>query len=336
MPEIEDNTLPTEPIEIDLDQDMPGEPPAAAAAPAPAPAEPLTEEESPLQKALDAQHRAEELQRTAQRERDEALRHANARGQELTRERTRSEDAEYNSVLTAIAAEQSALDKAEADYVFALNTQDFASAAKAQTVMARATGRIDRLEENRQAFDQRRAAPPRQQPQPQPQPQPQGFEAQIASLPEPAKAWLRKHPEFINDTAMNEKIGGMHVYLTKTEGVQPFSPAYFDALDNRFGFKAKPEPTRSEQAAQPQRSRSMPMSAPVSRDVPGSNGQRQDSKKMYLTPEEVQIARLSIVDRPDMPKMTNAQKEYLYAQNKMKLKNQRASGEYRQTTEQNG
>ncbi len=334
MPVIEDNTLPTEPIEIDLDQDMPDVEPLAAEPRAPAPPEPpQPEEESPLQKALDAQRRAEDLQRAAQRERDEAVRHARARGEELTRERSRSEDAEYNSVLTAIAAEQSALDKAEADYVSALNAQDFTAAAKAQTVMARSTGRIDRLEENKQVFDQRRAAPPRPEPQPQPRaPQPQGFEAQIANLPEPAKVWLRKHPEFVNDTALNEKIGGMHVYLTKSEGVEAFSPAYFDALDTRFGFKAKPEQPRSE----PQQRRSMPMSAPVSRDVPGSNGQRQDSKKMYLTPEEVQVARLSIVDRPDMPKLTNSQKEYIYAQNKQKLKNQRASGEYRQTTEQNG
>ena len=77
------------------------------------------------------------------------------------------------------------------------------------------------------------------------------------------------------------------------------------------------------------------MSAPVTRDIPGSNGQRQ-STKMTLTPQEVDIARKSIIDRPDLPKLTNAQKEYIYAQNKQKLKNARASGEYRHTTEQTG
>jgi hypothetical protein len=57
---------------------------------------------------------------------------------------------------------------------------------------------------------------------------------------------------------------------------------------------------------------------------------------MTLSPEEVQIARMSIMDRPDLPKLTNAQKEYIYAQNKQKLHNKRATGEYRHTTEQTG
>ena len=70
------------------------------------------------------------------------------------------------------------------------------------------------------------------------------------------------------------------------------------------------------------------MSAPVSRDVPTPTGQRQSSNKMTLTPEEVAIARASIVDRPDMPALTNAQKEYIYAQNKRKYQTMKANGTY--------
>ena len=70
------------------------------------------------------------------------------------------------------------------------------------------------------------------------------------------------------------------------------------------------------------------MSAPVSRDVPTPTGQRQSSNKMTLTPEEVAIARASIVDRPDMPNLTNAQKEYLYATQKRKLAAMKANGTY--------
>ena len=70
------------------------------------------------------------------------------------------------------------------------------------------------------------------------------------------------------------------------------------------------------------------MSAPVSRDVPTPTGQRQSSNKMTLSPEEVAIARASIVDRPDMPALTNAQKEYLYAQNKRKYQAMKSNGSY--------
>jgi len=334
--EIEEYIAPTGAIEIDLPDDEPGETqidvaPAAAAPAAPlAPPEPIAED-NPLQKALDAQKRAEEMQRTALRERDDALRRAQEHEEELTRERGDREDAQYNSVLTSIAAEQSALDKAEADYAAFAAVGDWASASKAQRVMSSASARLDRLEDGKQAFETKREASKTTPPAaatPAPQAAPQDFEQRIVQMPEVAKGWLRKHPEFINDAAMNRKIGGAHNYLVDNKGLQPFSEAYFDALDTEFGFKAPPA---AAPQAQPQR-RSMPMSAPVSRDVPTASGQRQTSTTMTLTEEERRIARTSYTAKD----MTDAQKEYAYAKNKQKLHRMRANGEYRITSEQNG
>jgi len=332
-PEIEEYVAPTGAIEIDL-PDEPGETQielAPAPPPPPSPPEPPAED-NPLQKALDAQKRAEEMQRTAQRERDDALRRAQEREQELERERGGREDAEYNSVLTAIAAEQSAIDKAEADYAAYAASGDWASAGKAQRIMASASARLDRLEDGKQAFDVKRETPTRTTPPatatpPAPPAAPQDFEQRIAQMPEIAKGWLRKHPEFINDEAMNRKIGGVHNYLVENKGLQPFSEAYFDAVDTEFGFKAAP----ATPSAQPQR-RSIPMSAPVSRDAPTYSGQKPASTTMTLTEEERRIARTSY----SAPDMTDAQKEYAYAKNKQKLQRLRANGEYRQTTEQSG
>jgi hypothetical protein len=332
-PEIEEFTPPVGDIVIDL-PDETGEvqidvAPAAPADPKPpAPESPV--DDNPLQKALDAQKRAEEMQRTAQRERDDALRRAQEREEELTRERGDREDAQYNSVLTAIAAEQSAIDKAEADYAAYAAAGDWASAGKAQRIMASASARLDRLEDGKQAFESKRETKPTAPvpQQPAPQAAPQDFEQRIAQMPEVAKGWLRKHPEFINDDAMNRKIGGVHNYLIDNKGLQPWSESYFDALDTEFGFKAAPAPAP---AAQSQR-RSMPMSAPVSRDAPTPSGQRQTSNTMTLTEEERRIARTSYT----APDMTDAQKEYAYAKNKQKLQKMRANGEYRQTTEQTG
>ena len=44
--------------------------------------------------------------------------------------------------------------------------------------------------------------------------------------------------------------------------------------------------------------------------------------------QERDIARRSIIDRPDMPPLTNAQKEYIYAQNKRKYAQMKANGTY--------
>ena len=294
---------------------------------------PKADDDNPLQRALEAQQRAEELQRTAQRERDEAVRQARERDEELTKERGERQDAEFNSVLTAIAAEQSLLDKAESDYAAFSHAQDWGNAAKAQRAMATAASRLDRLEDSKQAFEKRDKTAPAAEARTAP-PKAPDFEQRISQMPDSAKTWLRKHPEFISDDSLNRKIGGVHQYLTEHKGVQAFSPAYFEALDTEFGFKAGDTTQRHD--PQPTKQRSIPMTAPVSREAVTTSGQRGTSTKITLTEEERQIARMSIIDRPDMPKMTDAQKEYLYAQNKQKLLRMRASGEYRQTTEQTG
>jgi hypothetical protein len=315
--ELEDNTLPDAPIEIELPGDEPLET-EVELAPKPAPvAEPEPQPENQLAQQLAAQQRAEALQR------DNAAmqRQIAERDQQLAQERSRGDDAEYNSVLTAIAAEQAVLDKAEQDYASYASIGDFQTAAKAQRIMAATSARLDRLEDGKQAFEQRRVAKASSEPEPAPRTQaPLDFEQRIEKMPESAKSWLRKHPEFINDTALNNKIGNAHAYLVNNRGVEAFSTAYFDALDDEFGFRAAPV------EVQPQR-RSMPVSAPVSRDVPTASGQRQSSSKITLSPDEVAIARSAFTASD----MTNAQKELLYAQNKRKLQTMRANGQYPQS-----
>lgn len=337
--EIADTTPPTEPVEIDLapeesgsaEIDLAAAPGATVVAPKAEPEVVKPEPDGPLQKALDARQRAEELQRQAQRERDDAVRRASERDVELVKERGEREDAQYNSVLTAIAGEQATLDKAEADYAAAATAGDWATAGKAQRIIGTAAARLDRLEEGKQAFDTKRGETPSPRPEPR-RSEPLGFDQQLDALkvPDSAKSWLRNHPEFVTDTSQNNKIAAAHNYLVEIKGVQAFTPAYFEALDEQFGFKApvapNPEP---EPTPQPQR-RSMPVSAPVSREVPTTSGVRQETK-MNLSPEERLIARTSFSSD-----MTDAQKEYLYAQNKKKLRDMRANGQYRATTEENG
>jgi hypothetical protein len=329
--------LPTDPIEIELQEDDSGDiqidlaqapteekvTPEPKPAPKPAP-EPV--EDDALQKALAAQQRAEELQRSAQRERDEALRRERERVAELEQERGGREEAEYNSVLTSIAAEQSALDKAEADYAAAAAAGDWGMATKAQRVLSTASARLDRLEDGKRSFETKRETKPAPAPQPG-----DPVERQIAAMqmPDGAKQWLRGHKDYLTDPRKNAELGHAHFKALDEAGGEGTmgTPRYLEALEGQLGLRQAPQTTEKPPAPQPQK-RSMPVSAPVSRDVPTPTGQRQSSNKMTLTPEEVAIARASIVDRPDLPAMTNAQKEYIYAQNKRKYAQMKANGSY--------
>jgi hypothetical protein len=69
----------------------------------------------------------------------------------------------------------------------------------------------------------------------------------------------------------------------------------------------------------PQRKRSIPMSAPVSRDVAGVSGQRIDSGNT-LRADERQIARVSF------PHLSPPQAEYAYLQNKKRMIAMKADG----------
>lgn len=334
LPVMEDNTPPTEDVEIVLADDPGGdadidlvEPPAPEPAPEPAPQPaPAPSPDDALVRAAEATRRAEELQRANA----ELIRRDREREQQLAREQTGREDAEYNSVLTAIAAEQGSLAKAKSDYATAAAAGDWEAAAEAQDAIAAARTQLVALERGKQSFETRRAEPPAPKPASAPAAAapPPDFEQKVANLgvPDNAKSWLRQHPELVNDAAKNEELGAAHLYLTKAKKIEPFSQAYFEALDNEFGFKAAPaaapQPEPQPQP-QPQR-RSIPMTAPVSRDVPTPSGQRQASSKITLTAEERQIARTSFT----APDMTNEQKELAYARNKQRLQQMRANGSY--------
>jgi hypothetical protein len=72
--------------------------------------------------------------------------------------------------------------------------------------------------------------------------------------------------------------------------------------------------------APPQKRRSIPMSAPVSRDGPSYSGQRIDAGKIHLTKDERQIAYASF------PHMSKFQAEMAYAANRKRMHAMKADG----------
>jgi hypothetical protein len=83
---------------------------------------------------------------------------------------------------------------------------------------------------------------------------------------------------------------------------------------------------REPMTGPPAARRSMPMAAPVSREAPNVSSGTRRSNDMTLTPEERAIARASIIDRPDMPRMTDAQKEHIYWQNRERMRELKRQG----------
>jgi hypothetical protein len=87
-------------------------------------------------------------------------------------------------------------------------------------------------------------------------------------------------------------------------------------------------PERAHGGAIPAPRKGMPLAAPVSRSEPMSYSGKPMREDNRLSAEERQIARDSIPDRPDAPRMTDAQKEYVYLQNKRKYEEMKRNGTY--------
>jgi hypothetical protein len=183
----------------------------------------------------------------------------------------------------------------------------------------------------------------------------------IPDLSDHKKEFLRSHPEFVLDTdkqnlmrlaysealeagiaddsaEMNravldgverqlhharqrEELRSAPLSTDDDELMRPATPGTENSGRQEF---SPPRVSASERAL-PSIRRSMPMSAPVSREVPMSNGQRtSDFGKVTLTAEQRIIARNSFSD----PSMSNEEKEMLYARNLQKYRSMLADGSY--------
>jgi hypothetical protein len=162
--------------------------------------------------------------------------------------------------------------------------------------------------------------------------------------PEPSerrKAFLHQHRREIEG---NEEAAFDYWKQARRMGIEDDT----DEIDRyvlnglRFEQQARAERLAPQQAGEPEASvrppvarpeapmpaprKSMPMAAPVSREAPNvSSGQRR-SNDMTLSAEEREIARNSIMDRPDMPRLTDAQKEYIYQQNRERMRQLKRDG----------
>jgi hypothetical protein len=168
----------------------------------------------------DAAHREAE---TARRERDDA-------GRRLTSEVDQRYTAEEKSIEESLASSKSEIERLE-EQVAELNEKgDFKAAAKATTAMTAAQARIISLEQRKTAIDGEKgrakaaaaAAAERAPKDP------------LTGLSEPAKAWIRRHPQWMTDKAYQDRVTSAH-YAAKAKGIAVDSDRYFRFIETAIG-----------------------------------------------------------------------------------------------------
>ena len=236
--------------------------------------------ESATQKRID---RLTKKMRTAEREREEALRYAQKVQQEADELKTRVTSMDQNYINEYSSRVDTQMSAAETKLKSAMEIGDTAQAVEAQKEISRLTIEADRASQAKAKQESLKNTPqPTQQAQPTPQP---------VKPPDPkAQKWAEKNDWFGTDEAMTYAAFGIHKRMVENEGFDPSSNEYYSELDNRMrtefphklngGAEAPSTESRSNRPAQ--------TVASVSRSATSG---RSKSRKVKLTPTQVDIAK---------------------------------------------
>lgn len=246
---------------------------------------------------------AEQL-KTAEAAREAAERLAASRQQAIEAEREARLAAEDNAkrfseesrthemaVLTnAIDAATQARDGAKREYADAMANNDYTRAADAQDRLSTAAARLVHLESVREATER---SATRVEPtegrvtRPQPTQQVDPVEHYLSQFSPRSQAWLRLHPECVTDSRRNAQMMSAH-YEAIGQGLEPETPAYFDLVEQRTGYRKGAE---NAVDAEPVQRGAPPVAAPVSREAP--NARPTNPTRIRLSKEQQEAASMA-------------------------------------------
>lgn len=287
-------------------------------------------ETSDLKKQLEDMRAAVAEGRKAQLETQRQQAEAQSRLQEAQRESsgylTRAEEAEYQSVLTAMGAAESESEGAQRDLEASLTNGDHRAATDAQKRIARAEAKIIQLEDGKNILEQRKATAAAKAEELKRNPPPaqrlsveQQIDANSALLPS-QKEWLKTHTDAWTDQRKNMRLQGAHVEA-EDKGFTPGSKKYFQYLEDRLGYSEAEEEIddneeeEEEPVSRRQTARRTLVSAPVSRDAPTNSG-KPSSSKIKLSARQQEAATIAGISPQE------------YARNLMRLNEMKEEGYY--------
>lgn len=192
-----------------------------------------------------AREAAEQREAAAQREAAQAR-------QEAAQARTAATASNLDTITTALAASQSAVDAAKRDLRAAKEAGDLDAEMEANDRLT--TARIDArtYDEAKANLEARAKAPPPRPADP--------VEAYIQGRSEQTATWLRAHRDFVTDQRKNQKLTAAH-HDAVAEGLSPDTPDYFTHVEKFIGIRK--EVTDGDNVQRPGAKRAAAAVAPV-------------------------------------------------------------------------
>lgn len=254
---------------------------------------------------------------------DEAIQQANQLRQQFdTRDRdyhsaiTGRGQAELDAIENGIMAATTEAEVAEREITAFGEAADWGGMAKSQAKLARAHSRMVDLENAKSSVEYRlqqwrREAEERAKMPPPPADPVEDWISRMQGVNNAQKDWLRQHRELVTDDEKNARLRTAH-YDSQKEKIEAGTPAYFQYLEERLGYREKTQDDDEVEVARPQI-----VSAPPSREAPSASG-RSAPTRVTLTAQEREIAASAGID------------EITYARNKLKMLQMKAEGHYKE------
>lgn len=261
-----------------------------------------------LQTQIEALKKSEEAARTREarisQERDQALQRASQHAAEVTKFRKEAYQSQSDTINTALAASQSAVESAKRDIKTALNDGDIDAQTEAYERLAEAKANISKLQDGKLEIENRIKEAPKVE---------EASQQNQNNTPPLVQEWISKHRDYITDGRKNDKLRALH--WDAIDDGRPFgSSEYIDFIDTKLGLKQTAQ--QQEEPVVTQQQRTSIVSAPVSREVPSSSGSQNRGGKTHLTLAQREAAKIAGISEAE------------YAKNLNKLNEMKANGTY--------
>jgi hypothetical protein len=137
--------------------------------------------------------------------------------------------AQESAVANALDASQARLADLKRSYLDRMGTGRFEEGTDLQDQIAEATQEVRGLAWQKQQFEQARRQPPLDDARAR-------FEQTIGALPEQARDWCRRHPEYVTERRKNAQAQAAH-FAAVSDGIAEWSPEYWDYVEDRLGLR---------------------------------------------------------------------------------------------------
>lgn len=201
------------------------------------------------------------------------------------------QDSNLQLIVSAIDSVNRTNTMLKRDYAAAMQAGNFEAAADIQSQMSINGAKLLQLENGKAALSEKLKNPPQQQQQMPTDP----VEAIASQLSPRSAAWVRAHPECVNDKRLYMKMIGAH-NIAVADGYVADTDEYFAEIERQLGYRKPQTTVQAEEgeeptsmAAKPMARKAQPPPAPSSRAASNGAGGRNT---VTLTREEREMANI--------------------------------------------